>query len=286
MLWVLLAAVAGGVSVLLQAQSARAEGHPGHLGLLATLVRRPRYIAGLACMFVGFLSAALALRHLPLFAVQAGRASSLAVTAVLAVFVLRAKLRPRDIVAVTGVGLGLVALAVASRPGRAEMQLEHLARWAPLVGVLALLALGQWVSRRTEPWVGPVVGAAAGTSFTVVGLCVRAIMSLRGPDVLAHAFTEPLLYTLPVAGFTGIHLSTIALTRASVVSVTSAILAAETIVATVLGFTLAGDRARHGMTLVALLGVGLVLAGALDLARFGHELEAVESEPEESTDVA
>jgi hypothetical protein len=42
MIWVLLAALAGGISVVLQAQSARAEGHPGHLGLLATLVRRPR----------------------------------------------------------------------------------------------------------------------------------------------------------------------------------------------------------------------------------------------------
>ena len=37
MIWVLLAALAGGISVVLQAQSARAEGHPGHLGLLATL---------------------------------------------------------------------------------------------------------------------------------------------------------------------------------------------------------------------------------------------------------
>ena len=73
MIWVFMAALVGGIAVLLQAQSARAEDHSGHLGLLATLVRRPRYVAGLGCMFAGFVFGALALRTMPLFAVQAGR---------------------------------------------------------------------------------------------------------------------------------------------------------------------------------------------------------------------
>ena len=124
MIWVFMAALVGGIAVLLQAQSARAEDHSGHLGLLATLVRRPRYVAGLGCMFAGFVFGALALRTMPLFAVQAGRSSSLAVTAVLAVLMIGARLKGRDMAAIVAVGLGLVAVSFASRHGHSRLQLE------------------------------------------------------------------------------------------------------------------------------------------------------------------
>lgn len=124
MIWVFMAALVGGIAVLLQAQSARAEDHSGHLGLLATLVRRPRYVAGLACMLGGFVAGALALRTLPLFAVQAGRSSSLAVTAVLAVLMIGARLKGRDMLAIVAVGAGLIAVAVSSRHGRAHLVLD------------------------------------------------------------------------------------------------------------------------------------------------------------------
>lgn len=272
MIWVLLAALAGGTSVVLQAQSARAEGHPGHLGLLATLVRRPRYVAGLACMFVGFLSGAMALRHLPLFAVQAGRSSSLAVTAVLAVFLLRARLRGRDILAIAAVAVGLVAVTLASHGGRGHVHLFGPARLAPLAVVLVLLALGQWASTRTWPFVGPVVGVAGGLAFTVIGLCLRGVGGARMLD-LGAVLRDPLTWTIPVAGLVGLHLTTVALTKASVVSVTSAVIASETVAAAVLGFALAGDRTRHGLGWLALTGVVLVLVGALDLTRFSGDLE-------------
>lgn len=175
MIWVFMAALVGGIAVLLQAQSARAEDHSGHLGLLATLVRRPRYVAGLGCMFAGFVFGALALRTMPLFAVQAGRSSSLAVTAVLAVLMIGARLKGRDMAAIVAVGLGLVAVSFASRHGHSRLQLEGLGRFLPLVGVLLLLWLGQLLARRREAWVGPVLGVLAGSCFSVVGLCVRAL---------------------------------------------------------------------------------------------------------------
>ena len=94
MIWVLLAALAGGVSVLFQAQSARAEDHDGGLGLLATLLRRPRYLVGMACAGLGFVFGALALRELPLFAVQAGRA--VGITLDEQIFVERGEIASRD----------------------------------------------------------------------------------------------------------------------------------------------------------------------------------------------
>lgn len=278
MIWVFMAALVGGIAVLLQAQSARAEDHSGHLGLLATLVRRPRYVAGLGCMFAGFVFGALALRTMPLFAVQAGRSSSLAVTAVLAVLMIGARLKGRDMAAIVAVGLGLVAVSFASRHGHSRLQLEGLGRLLPLVGVLLLLWLGQLLARRREAWVGPVLGVLAGSCFSVVGLCVRALaggVHHHGWEALLH---RPLLWTIPVAGFAGLHLSTVALTKSSVVAVTSALIASEVVVAGILGVTLAGDRARPGLGWLAVAGVLLVLLGALDLARFSAELEGAVDE--------
>ena len=278
MIWVFMAALVGGIAVLLQAQSARAEDHSGHLGLLATLVRRPRYVAGLGCMFAGFVFGALALRTMPLFAVQAGRSSSLAVTAVLAVLMIGARLKGRDMAAIVAVGLGLVAVSFASRHGHSRLQLEGLGRLLPLVGVLLLLWLGQLLARRREAWVGPVLGVLAGSCFSVVGLCVRALaggVHHHGWEALLH---RPLLWTIPVAGFAGLHLSTVALTKSSVVAVTSALIASEVVVAGILGVTLAGDHAKPGLAWLALLGVATVLVGALDLARFSAELEGAVDE--------
>ena len=278
MIWVFMAALVGGIAVLLQAQSARAEDHSGHLGLLATLVRRPRYVAGLGCMFAGFVFGALALRTMPLFAVQAGWSSSLAVTAVLAVLMIGARLKGRDMAAIVAVGLGLVAVSFASRHGHSRLQLEGLGRLLPLVGVLLLLWLGQLLARRREAWVGPVLGVLAGSCFSVVGLCVRALaggVHHHGWEALLH---RPLLWTIPVAGFAGLHLSTVALTKSSVVAVTSALIASEVVVAGILGVTLAGDHAKPGLAWLALLGVAMVLVGALDLARFSAELEGAVDE--------
>ncbi len=278
MIWVFMAALVGGIAVLLQAQSARAEDHSGHLGLLATLVRRPRYVAGLGCMFAGFVFGALALRTMPLFAVQAGRSSSLAVTAVLAVLMIGARLKGRDMAAIVAVGLGLVAVSFASRHGHSRLQLEGLGRFLPLVGVLLLLWLGQLLARRREAWVGPALGVLAGSCFSVVGLCVRALAGggpHHGWEALLH---RPLLWTIPVAGFAGLHLSTVALTKSSVVAVTSALIASEVVVAGILGVTLAGDHAKPGLAWLALLGVAMVLVGALDLARFSAELEGAVDE--------
>ena len=59
---------------------------------------------------------------------------------------------------------------------------------------------------------------------------------------------------------------------------TSALIASEVVVAGILGVTLAGDHAKPGLAWLALLGVAMVLVGALDLARFSAELEGAVDE--------
>jgi hypothetical protein len=78
-----------------------------------------------------------------------------------------------------------------------------------------------------------------------------------------------------LAGLLGLLLTATALQRAPVVTATAAMVATETVVGSVLGMVLCGDRPAPGGGELAVAGFTLVLAGALSLTRFG----APEPEP-------
>src|SRR3954464_6742032 len=78
------AALCYGASAVFQAAAVARARSTDLTGLMGGLARDPRYLCGLLLVAAGFLSSLVAIRALPLFVVQAGRASSLGVTAVLA----------------------------------------------------------------------------------------------------------------------------------------------------------------------------------------------------------
>ena len=86
------AAICSGSAAVLQAIAVRSL--PAAVGMsagfLGRLARSPRYLAALVLVALGFALSLVALRTLPLFVVQAGRASGLAVTALLSVLILGA----------------------------------------------------------------------------------------------------------------------------------------------------------------------------------------------------
>ena len=115
---VAVAALCSGTAIVLQAVAARRL--PADVRLDAALVgglaRSPLYLLALALVALGFALSFVALRTLPVFAVQAGRASSLAVAAVLSVLVLGARLRWTDWLGLASIAVGLVVLALAVSP--------------------------------------------------------------------------------------------------------------------------------------------------------------------------
>lgn len=110
------AAVCFGTATVLQAVAARAAGSGGggEAALLLRAVRQWRYLAGLGLDGVGFLLQIVALRSVPIYAVGAALASSLAVTAVVAARLLRVRLSRAEWGAVGVVCAGLAMLGVAS----------------------------------------------------------------------------------------------------------------------------------------------------------------------------
>jgi len=267
LLGVLGAAACSGTAAVLQADAVRRLPPAGALrpGFAVDLLRSPRYLFALFLVATGFALSVLALRTLPLFVVQAGRASSLAVTAVLAVLVLRARLRAPELLAIGAVVIGLVLVALSAGPQQsADIGLN--ARVALLGAVLGVGALAVAAMRVSPPArSGLILGVLAGLCFGALAVGARVLRDLAPAGLV----TDPAAWAAGLGGVLGLALGAIALQRAGVVGVTAAMVGTEALVGAGLGMLLCGDRPLPGRAVFAVLGFVLVVAGAVVLARFG-----------------
>lgn len=267
------AAVCFGTATVLQAVAARAAadtgagtgGPGGDAALLLRALRQWRYLAGLALDGVGFVLQIAALRSLPIYAVGAALASSLAVTAVVAARLLRVRLSGTEWAAVGVVcaGLGMLGLASGSEGDRAGSTELKYAMLATAVAVLLLGLVGGRLSGRGRAL---VLGLGAGFGFGVVEVSVRLIDTLA-PGTLVR---NPAVYALLVGGGAAFLLLTTALQRGSVTTATAGLVVGETIGPALVGVVWLGDRTREGLAWLAVLGFAVAVAGALALARFGE----------------
>jgi drug/metabolite transporter (DMT)-like permease len=266
------AALAYGAATVLQATGAREGGSPDDLdaNLVRRLLRSAKYLVGLLLDAVGFGLSFAALHSLPLFTVQAIVASSLAVTAVLAVVLLGMRPLVREWLALVVVTTGLTLLGLSAR-AHASTQFDALDRSFLLiaVGVVGFFAYGAArrrgsVASTADAW---ALGVLAGLMYGAAGIGARM---LRTPTSFWQILVDPSFYAMALAGLLGLLLYAMALQRGGVTVVTSAVVVAETLVPAAVGITLLGDRPAHGETLFAALGFVLTVAGALALARYGE----------------
>ncbi|WP_330301016.1 hypothetical protein [Streptomyces sp. NBC_00503] len=276
------AAVCFGTASVLQAVAARAA-EPGtgsgvDTALLLRALRQWRYLAGLGLDGLGFVLQIIALRHLPIYAVGAALAASLAVTAVVAARLLRVRLSGTEWAAVAVVCGGLVMLGLSS--GEEGSQAGSLALKLGLLGVAGLvLVVGAVAGGLPDRSRALALGLAAGTGFGVVEVAVRLI-----DEVSLSALSNPALYALLLGGGSAFLLLTSALQRGSVTVATAGMVLGETLGPAAVGVAWLGDRTREGLTWLAITGFAVSVAGALALARFGEPpaQEGEESGPTEA----
>ncbi len=135
-----------------------------------------------------------------------------------------------------------------------------------LLGVVAVAVLAAAAARLpVASRAGPALAVLAGLAFAVLALGARI---LRGPDP-ADLVADPAAWAAGGAGVLGLLLGAMALQRTSVVTATATMVATETLVGSLLGMVLSGDRPAPGGAGLAVAGFVLVLVGALSLARFG-----------------
>lgn len=260
-----------GAASVLQAVAARSVEAGGTSGVDAALlwraIRQWRYVAGIALDGLGFVLQVLALRLVPIYVVAAALAASIAVTALVSVWVLSARLSRAEWAAVGVVCVSLAALAAAAGPGHFRHGPAGLG-WA-LIGVVGALFLGGaaagWLRDRERAL---ALGLAAGTGFGVVEIGVRLVDEID--PTKAAFYANPALYAAAGGGLAGFLLFTSALQRGSVTTTVAAMVVGETIAPALVGVVWLGDTARPGWGWLVIVGFVVAVAATLLLARFGE----------------
>ena len=221
------------------------------------------YLAGLALDGIGFLASVAALRTLPLFLVQSAVASSVGVTAVLAVWLLHEELALREVLALAMVGLGLVALAASAAPGPA-VRIGVPARWAALAGAVLLGVLVVLVGRVPPRFRGPLAGVLAGLGFAGVGMCARV---LDVPSPWWHLVEDPTVWALLTCAAFGTAAFARALALSGATRTAAITFSVETVLPAGVGLLWLGDAVRRGLSGLALVAFVAILVGCIVLAR-------------------
>ncbi|MFA1702828.1 DMT family transporter [Mycobacterium intracellulare] len=260
-----------GTATVLQAAGTRSveagSGSGVDAVLLLRAVRQWRYLVGIGLDVVGFLLQVAALRLVPIYVVAAALAASIAVTGVVAAWMLSARLSPVEWCAVGVVCASLVALAVAAGPGRFRHAPAGLG-WALLGVVAAVLIAGFAAGRLPDRARALALGLGAGTGFGVVEVGVRLIDVI---DPTTRSFyTNPALYAAAAGGAAGFLLLTSALHRGSVTTAVAGMVVGETLAPAFVGVAWLGDTARDGLGGLVIAGFAVAVAATLVLARFGE----------------
>lgn len=260
----LLAAVFFGVASALQAKGASTVPVGSGLSGLLRIARQWVYLLGLLCDGLGFVAELVALRQLPLFVVQGAVAASLAVTAVVAVPLLGARLSRREWTAVLGVCVGLAALGVsAGVEGAAKVGTVF--EWSLVGGTVLLALVGLAMSRLPTRGRATGLGFVGGLGFGLVAIAARILPGFAPGELLR----DPATYALVGSGVVAFVCFTTALQYGAVVG-TAGLVVGETVVPAAIGVLLLGDVTRPGYWPVAIGGFVLAVASALALGRFGE----------------
>lgn len=274
----IVAAVCYGVAVVMQAiavrqASTRDAGGEGGVdpGLLPRMLRQWIFVASILLDLLGFAAQLLALRELPLFAVQAMVAANLAVAAVGAAVLLRATLSRREWLAIGGViaGIGLLGSS-AGAEGAVRTGMPFRVALVIAVGVMVLAGLVAARVRGTSGGRAPartlLLGTVAGLGYGIVGVAARVIPAF-GPLALLK---DPAAYAVVAGGIIAFAFYATALEGGSVAVATAAVVLTETLPPAVVGVVFLGDATRPGFVPVAVVGFVLAVASALLLGRFGE----------------
>jgi len=268
------AAIAYGTATVLQAIGVqRMAAIPDGAALWTRLVAGRLYAFGLILDVLGFLASVASLRTLPLFLVESAVASSVAVTAVLAVLVLDLRLRHAEITALAVIGVGLVLLAVSAEPGPAH-HAGAVAGWV-LLGTVSLVALMLLIGLRdaNSARASLILATAAGAGYGLVGIAARAL-EVRHPWWRTAA--DPVLWALLAQGALAVIAYGFALHRGRVTTVAAITMVVETVFPAIVGLVFLGDAVRDHLTLLAVIGFVATLAGSLALANQA-EVDAAEA---------
>jgi len=268
----LVAALLLGICFVLQQYAARQEPESRflHLRILTDLLRKPRWLLGIACMIAGYLLVAWSIDHLELTLVEPLLTTYLVWALILAVPISR---QPVKVAEVTGAlilvgGVTLISLTRSTTPlGLSFGSLSHWYAAAIIAGVaFVAVAIGH---RRQGQVRATLTGTAAGLVFGIQDALTRQTLESLQGNSWTVLFSTWSAYALVGAGILGIWLMQNAFSAAPLHASLPAIAAGEPLAGIALGIVVFGDQVQitPGMLAIEAGGIAALIVGVIAVAR-------------------
>ena len=257
-------AICNGTAAVLQKISADKEKNVSSLDarLLWRLIQNKPYLVGIVLDFLGWIFTIFAVQYLPLFLVESIVAAGIVVTALIERIFRHQKIRTKSYLAIAVIVVGLILLALASSPEKAE-PISNTLRWLIIFAPI-LVGLVGYVLARSKNYRGAIsVAILSGVAFGGTSVIGR-IFKLSQP--VWHTVYSPLIFSLIISGTLGILLFSIALQRAQATIINATMTTSQTLIPAAIGIIFIGDTARNGMWSYVFFGTFLALGGVAFLA--------------------
>jgi drug/metabolite transporter (DMT)-like permease len=268
----LVAAVLLGIGFVLQQYAARQEPECRFLSprILTDLLRKPRWLVGIACMVAGQLLAAYSLGHAALTLVEPLLTTYLLFALILAVPMSKQAMHWSEVTGalILCAGVTLLSLSRSAKPiGLSFGSFSHWYAAAIIAGVayVAVLAGGA----RRGPARATLIGLAAGLVFGIQDALTRQTLEiLQGHPLTALLSTWP-PYCLLATGIVGLWLMQNAFSAGPLHASLPTIAAGEPVAGIALGIVVFGDRIQisPGQLAIEAGGIAALIVGVVLVAR-------------------
>jgi drug/metabolite transporter (DMT)-like permease len=268
----LLAALLLGVGFVLQQYAAEQEPESRFLSakILTDLLRKPRWLAGIACMVIGMLLAAWAIGHLELTLVEPLLTLYLLFALLLAVPMSKHAFRWPEIAGavILCTGVALISSTRTAKP--IGLSFGSVSNWpaAAIIAGIAFVAVRFGHSCKGEARAA-LTGVGAGLVLGIQDALTRQTLEALQGSSFTVLFSTWSAYALVGAGIVGIWLMQNAFSAASLHASLPAIAAGEPVAGIVLGIVVFSDRIQvtPGMLAIEAGGLAALIVGAVAVAR-------------------
>jgi hypothetical protein len=270
----LVAALLLGIGFVLQQYSAGQEPESRFLSprILTDLLRKPRWLLGIACMVGGYLLAAWSIGHLELTLVEPLLTTYLIWALVLAVPMSRQAVKPTEVAGALILIGGVTLLSVARSTKPVGLSFGSFSHWyaAAVIAGIAFAAVHAGHHRRGSAR-ATLTGLGAGLVFGIQDALTRQTLEiLQGRSYsFTVLFTRWPAYALVGAGILGIWLMQNAFSAAPLRASLPAVAAGEPVAGIALGILVFGDRIQVSAGALAMEagGIAALIVGVVAVAR-------------------
>ena len=268
----LVAALLLGIGFVLQQYAARQEPESRFLRLqiLTDLLRKPRWLIGIACMVAGQLLAAWSIGHSALTLVEPLLTTYLLFALLLAVPMSKQAMHWTEVAGALLLCAGVTLLSLSRSTKPIGLSFGSFSHWyaAAIIAGVAYVAVLAGVARR-GPARATLIGLAAGLVFGIQDALTRQTLELLQGQPVTVLFTNWAPYCLLGAGIVGLWLMQNAFSAGPLHASLPTIAAGEPVAGIALGILVFGDRIQvsPGMLAIEAGGIAALIVGVVAVAR-------------------